>query len=790
MAGGTLTSTLIVRLLDQVTKPARSAGSALLGLNRAANAASGTFGARLGAAIQKNNAALADARGGLVDAVAGFYALKTAIGAPVREAMAFESAMADVKKVVDFPTPKAFQDFQAALVDLSKRVPMSVNGLAQIAAAAGQAGIAGDDLIKFTEAAAKVGVAFDISADQAGDALAKLMTGLGLTIDQAVLLTDSMNHLSNAQASSAAEILDVVRRVGAQSKQFGFNATQVAAFASAMISAGAESDVAATSFRNMGLALTKGASATKAQRGAFKELGLDAKKVAKNMQKDAVGTTLDVLEKISKLPKEMQASVSSDLFGNEARALGPLLTNIKLLRDSLGLVDDQSKYAGSSFKEFEVRSKTFANAVQVFNNRLTALKIVIGAALIPALNDLIGRISPLVDQITTFAQANPELTRTILEAAAAVVAFKVAATSLRYVGLQGRGGLLSAVSLGFNTIGRAAIGATTAVREAVGLQRALGAMSGMKMTGLQTVATALRAMVLAVPGVSAIAGALSAVGAALATITAPVWLAIGAAVAVVAAAGALLWKYWDRISSVVGGVAKRIGEELQPAFDRLKPALDLIRPVISGIGDAFSYAGEKLSQFAGWIGSFFSKEVLSDQQKAGFEKAGYDVADMMINAIKSAFNGLLDWFKGLPAKIVEAVGQIDLSGLIKVPDIMGMLGFGGNPTPPPAPANGNAPGSLSGHRANGGNVWPGGKFLVGENEPEIFSPKQAGTITPASRAAGIMGAGGAAGGVNNITFKIYGKNDPKQIAREVMLLLDRETSSLLHGSHSDSGVWA
>ena len=134
---------------------------------------------------------------------------------PVQAARAFESAMGDVTKVVDFPTPQAFKDFQAALVEMSKTVPLSVNGLAQIAAAAGQAGIAGDDLIPFTEAAAKIGVAFDISADQAGEALAKLRTALGLSTPEAVLLTDAMNELSNAQASSAAEILDVVRRVGA-----------------------------------------------------------------------------------------------------------------------------------------------------------------------------------------------------------------------------------------------------------------------------------------------------------------------------------------------------------------------------------------------------------------------------------------------------------------------------------------------------------------------------------------------------------------------------------------------
>ena len=781
MAG--LTSTLIVRLLDQVTAPARSITRTLLGLERA-GAGAGNFGQRLSAAMERNNRALARARGGMVDAVAGFIALKGAIGGPVKAAMEFESAMADVKKVVDFPTPQSLKDFQTALIDLSKRVPLSVNGLAKIAAAAGQAGVAGDDLIKFTEAAAKVGVAFDITADEAGDAMAKLMTGLGLTIDQAVSLTDAMNHLSNAQASSAAEVLDVVRRVGAQAKQFGFTAEQVAAFGSAMVSAGAETDVAATSFRNMGLALTKGASATKRQREAYADLGLDAKKVAKDMQKDAVGTTLRVMEAIAKLPKEQQAAVSSDLFGNEARALPILLTNLGLLKDSLGLVSDQSKYSGSAFREFETRSKTFQNAIQILNNRLTALKIVVGSALIPALNDLIDKISPVIDQITTFAQANPELTRGILEAAAALVTFKIAAASLRYAGLVGRGGLLSMTALGFNTVGRAAIGATTAIRSAVALQRALAAMSGMRLTGLQTISTALRAMVFAVPGVSAIAGALSAVGAALATVSAPVWGLIAVAVAAVAAAGALLWKYWDRVSSVVSGVAKRISTELTPVFRTFAPIISPVSAAVAKLGEGFAYASQKISEFAGWISSFFQKEVLSDQQKTDFEMAGYEVADMMINAIKSAFNGLLDWFKALPAKIVAAVGTIDLSGLIKIPDIRSMLGFGSGDAPPAA-ANSNAPDmSLSGHRARGGNVWPGGSFLVGDGgEEEIFRPKTAGTITPASQA-------GRSGSIK-VELHFHGvTGSAEEIAALAARKAEEVLSRLIRGAHADSGVYA
>src|SRR5690606_9652241 len=115
-----------------------------------------------------------------------------------------------------------------------------------------------------------------------------------------------------------------MRRVAAQGAVFGFTSTQTAAFGSAMIGAGAQSDVAATSFRNMGRALTRGRSASKRQRAAFGAIGLDAEDVAKRMPQDALGTTLDVLERLAALPEHLQASVMSDLFGDEARALAPI----------------------------------------------------------------------------------------------------------------------------------------------------------------------------------------------------------------------------------------------------------------------------------------------------------------------------------------------------------------------------------------------------------------------------------------------------------------------------------
>lgn len=692
---------------------------------------------RIGTAIERNNARLADARAGIADAVGAYFALQGAIAAPVRAAMDFESAMADVKKVVDFPTPQSLIDFRQGLVDLSREVPITVTGLAEIAAAAGQAGIAGDDLVKFTESAAKIGVAFDITADEAGDAMAKMMTGLGLTVDEVVLLSDAMNHLSNAQASSASEILDVVRRTGAMGKQYGFTAEQVAAFGSAMIASGAQSDVAATSFLNMGRALTRGTSATDRQSAAYAKLGLDAEDVAKRMQKDAVGTTVDVMERIASLPAEMRAAVSSDLFGDEARALGPLLTNLDLLRESVGMVGDETKYAGSAFKEFEVRNKVFASRLQRFRNTMQALAITVGEALLPALTGMMDKLEPVIDLTTRFISEHPDLVANVMLSVGALIAFKGALAAIRFAGLVGAGGALQALSLGMNTIGRAGAHLGGAAKSAIALQTALGAMSGGQTLGtLGKLSVGLRAAVMAVPGVGALASGVAAIGSAVATISAPVWGAFALAAAAIAAAGVAIWKYWDRITSVLSGVATRIGEELAPAFDAVRPVLDWFAPIGGVIAAGWEKAAAAIGAAMDFIGGFFTRETLTEDQKAAAERDGYDFADRLIAGIKALPGKLL----ALGAEIIQSLWdgmQTVFDGLIawvgeKTEVVAGKFraigsavrGMFGDET-----QNANAP-----NRSNGisqhavGGSFQRGPIIVGERGPELRFENRAGFI--------------------------------------------------------------
>ncbi len=67
--------------------------------------------------------------------------LGASLVAPINSAMKFESAMADVRKVVDFSTADGFQKMGDSLKELSRTIPLSVEGLAQITAAGGQLGV-------------------------------------------------------------------------------------------------------------------------------------------------------------------------------------------------------------------------------------------------------------------------------------------------------------------------------------------------------------------------------------------------------------------------------------------------------------------------------------------------------------------------------------------------------------------------------------------------------------------------------------------------------------------------
>lgn len=740
----TRTSQLILTLVDRVTAPARRAAQSIRGITGAIQDGNRM---RLGAVADVQRAKIRDLGRSLVGAGIGAAAFTAALRSPIQAAMAFESAMADVRKVVDFETPAQFTEMGRALRAMSREIPISAEGLAAMAAAAGQAGLQRGQILEFVRSAAMVGTAFDISADQAGDALAHLRTGLNLTTPQVVSLADAMNELSNRQASTAADILDVVTRVGAQAKQFGLTGEQVAALGSAMLSTGQAPEVVATSLRNMGQALTRGTAATKRQQTAFALLGLGATATAKSMQVNAVGTIEDVVARLNQVPAHMRAAVSSDLFGDEARALGPLITNQKLLSDSLAIVAERANYTNSALREYNVRSQTSANKTQLFSNSLRDLQITIGTTLMPVMDKLMAIITPVIDGITRFAAAHPRLVQATVIATGALIGFRLASLAVRLATTQTRLALIDG-GLAFGGF------ATKALRAASALGRNLvlslvGAtlntqmfLASLKTGGIRGMVTSLLGMLNPIKLVSfAFRGLLAATG-----------------IGLLVLAASMIMQHWSGIMSFFRGFGKGFAAAIAPVRPALEP---LIQGVKTVVGWVKALIGDKGEDWSDWG-----------------VKAGSAVGGFVSGAI-GFVSKLVDWFKKAVAVAMD-LAKLTPAGLA----IRAGAAVAG------AVAGGRKP---AGRRRHGGPVIGGQEYLVGEAGAEIFKAPTSGRIHTAGQRP--SGEGGGSGGGRNGVFapriQIVGGNaSANEIAEQVMARLRDEYQRFSAGSHSDHGEFA
>ncbi len=448
-----LNISMILKFVDQVTAPA---GPALRTIEKIGQSTRdvGRAGVEWSNKQLQANKARQDAlRGEAVETAGLAFALYQAL----KPSIQFEKSMAGVKKVLDFDKPDGLKllgdDILALTTD--DRLPMAAQGIAEIIEAAGQAGVVNKalpdaeerrQLIEFATAAAKMGVAFDISAEASGEAMAQWRKSLKLSQKDALLLGDAVNHLSNNMNAKAPAIVDIIRRQGAVAMTAGLAETEVAALAAAILSGGASQEVAATGLKNFTNALVKGEAMTKAQRSVMKLLGIDAVELSKRMQVDAKGGIIAVVEALAKLPKHMQNAAIGKLFGEEAKgAITPLLTNLDLLKEAFGLVSDEVKFAGAMQKEYETQSKTTANSLIITKNFLTALAVTAGTIVLPELNELLATIMPIIGAITEWAAANPELVSMLFKAVAALIAFKIASLALRWTLFSAVGGVLNLI---------------------------------------------------------------------------------------------------------------------------------------------------------------------------------------------------------------------------------------------------------------------------------------------------------------------------------------------------------
>lgn len=370
-----------------------------------------SYGNALSGAAKQANAWSKTAQKAAQIATAAFATVGTATAAAtvvsVKNAISYESSMADVAKVVDGlkddngELTAQYYGMSDALLKLSTRIPVTAKGLTQIAAAAGQSGIARKEIVGFAEDAAKMGVAFDTTADQAGTWMAQWRTAFKMNQKEVTTLADQINYLGNVSGANALQLSSIVTAVGSLGDVGGLSAAQIAAIGDTMASVGVGEDVAATGIAKMITTMTAGSAATEKQSKVLKKLGIDATDLANRMQTDAQGAIIDFMEALQKLPKAEQAAALKNYFGQESiKPISALYTNLDELKKHFNQVADASLYAGSMEDEYASRSATTENSIQLAKNALMRLSITYGQMFAPYVKLAADKVTEFLNKLT------------------------------------------------------------------------------------------------------------------------------------------------------------------------------------------------------------------------------------------------------------------------------------------------------------------------------------------------------------------------------------------------------
>lgn len=294
-----------------------------------------------------------------------------------------------------------YSDMENYIQRLSMDIPRTTEQLTTMSAALGQSG---KDVTEQTKTGilrdtAVAATAMDLDDQTAGDYMAKWEASftkrdadgnkVNYSHDDVMRLMNQINYLGANNATTAAEIASSVNKSASIGQLAGVDPSTTAAIATAMQATGVDTERTGTTISRIYTNISKGSSATKAQKEMWEELGFTAEGVAKSMQTDGTGTLMKVFGAVNQLPDERKIAALNTLFNQWAvEGSAKVTNNLDLLMKTLSEVSDEAAYANSMEREFAINTGTEESLRTMRDNAKTVLMQDLGDSFLPAQKEL------------------------------------------------------------------------------------------------------------------------------------------------------------------------------------------------------------------------------------------------------------------------------------------------------------------------------------------------------------------------------------------------------------------
>lgn len=629
-------------------------------------------------------------------------ALGYSVAQPISQFMEFEDAMAGVARQVQGLKDDSGQftaeygEWANKIRELSKALPLATTDIANMITAGARMEVPKEQLAEFVALSTKMATAFD--AQNPGE-LAELYGKVGknfqLSAAQGRELADVINYLDDNAISKGTDIINFLNDTSGIAGIVKIDTKNLAALGSTLLTAGNEATTSAKAVESTFNRLSK-APDMKPVNKALAKLGLDANKVQKRMVKDAEGTLLDIVERIKKLPKHLQAGVISGIAGgNYNTQMASLVANTEEYRRQIALANAEET-KGSMDREFQTRMTTLSAKWQIFKNQLFNTSTIVGGALKNTLLEMMDSIAGVLDKVNEWVQTNPELTAGIAKwsmyGIAALGVFGVLSSTLSFMLYP-----IFRVGLGIKHLNSLLPENTDKIKSVIrGLisWRTTGAWLGNALKGLgKTLFTLLNPLTYIKGAFSLAAGALKGlVIASRFLIATP----IGAFLTVLAIGATYVYTHWEKVKAFFGGFWEGLKAGLAPVIEKFKP-----------LGNAFGVVVGWIEKAVKWVIALFSpvestKQELEEAANAGKKfgewlAAGIDLATKPLRWVMDAIRWIIDKMPSLSSIATTVVSQERSEQISKTAQMAAMTGF-----------------STGGYTGNGNKFAPAGIVHRGE----------------------------------------------------------------------------
>ena len=339
-------------------------------------------------------------------AVAGIGA--ALIGGTIAAAQ-FEDSFANVRKVLARASEEELTQIRDAVLDLSTQIPVAAGQLAQLGSIAGQLGVGVSDIPKFIDTVAKLGVATNMSAEQAAFSIARLANVTGIGAENADQLGNVLVRLGNNTAATESEIVLLATRFGAVGKIAGLTADQTLAFSASVRATGTEAQAGATALQKFFLALQQAAAQGGTKLNAFANAvgmtGDEFRKLAEEDISNAAATFIEGLDGIGASGGNVQKVLQDVGLGSVrvSKVMLSLSSDTEELRSNLDLANDEMERQSALNNEAEKRFGTLLNQMTRFRNAIKAVMIDIGEGMVPVLAKFVGNLADAISGVREFS---------------------------------------------------------------------------------------------------------------------------------------------------------------------------------------------------------------------------------------------------------------------------------------------------------------------------------------------------------------------------------------------------